>query len=186
MDRVRYCVWKQYLFEIIRRNERFEFSGLKWKKGILFSVHFGMFHSSQYKLRLRFSSCKAWIILWTTSLGVWSKLLSSRTSFQFEDEFQMPPNLNPEVSTPKILLFSSWYFMQIGWQESIAHLWTLSQRCPTLWIKVRRCPETRSRAGNSSSYLAVQNPPLGIPLKRYKLGDLTLYWYCINEPAIKS
>ena len=43
--------------------------------------------------------------------NVWFKLLSSRTSFQLEDEFRTPQNLNSEVSTPKILLFSSWYFM---------------------------------------------------------------------------
>ena len=89
---------------------------------------------------------------------VWFKLLSSRTSFQLEEEFQAPPNLNSEVSTPKILLFSSWYFMQIGWWESVGHLQTLSWSCPTFQIKVQRCPQTRTRAGNSSSYWAVQNP----------------------------
>ena len=60
--------------------------------------------------------------------------------------------------TPKILLFSSWYFIQIGWWESVGHIQTLSQRCPMLRIKVWRCPETRTRAGNSSSYWAIQNP----------------------------
>ena len=78
---------------------------------------------------------------------VWFELLSSRTSFQLKDEFWTPSNLNSEVSTPKILLFSSWYFMQMAWWESIGHLRTLSQRCPMLWIKVWRCPETHARLG---------------------------------------
>ena len=45
-----------------------------------------------------------------------------------------------------------------AWGRVSGHLWTLSRRCPTLRIKVRRCPETRTRAGNSSSYWAIQNP----------------------------
>ena len=72
--------------------------------------------------------------------------------------FWTPQNLNSEVSNPKILLFSYWFFMQIGWAGSIGHLWTLSQRCSTLWIMVWRCPETRTWAGNPSSYWAIQNP----------------------------
>ena len=84
---------------------------------------------------------------------------SVRGRVSSSNKFRTPPNLNSEVSTPKILLFSSWYFMQIGCQESVGHLRTLSQRCPMLRIKVWRCPETRTRAGNSSSYWAIQNPP---------------------------
>ena len=59
----------------------------------------------------------------------------SPMSFQLEDEFQTLRTYS-EVSTPKILLFSSRYFMQIGWQESVGHLRTLSRRCPTFRIKV--------------------------------------------------
>ena len=89
---------------------------------------------------------------------MWFKLLSSRSSFQLEDEFQTPLNLNSEVSTPKILLlFSFWYFMQKGRAGSIGPLPTLSWRCPMPRIKVWRCPETRTRAGNSFSYWAIQN-----------------------------
>ena len=69
--------------------------------------------------------------------------------------------------TPKILLFSSWYFMQIVWWESIGHLRTLSQRCPMLRIKVWRCPETRTRAGNSSSNWPIQNPLESVTLIFY-------------------
>ena len=29
------------------------------------------------------------------------------------------PNLYSEVSKPKILLFSYWFFMQIGWREAL-------------------------------------------------------------------
>ena len=52
-------------------------------------------------------------IIILTSCGFWTA--------QFEDEFPTRtrfwtlPNLNSEVSTPKILLFSYWFFMQIGW-----------------------------------------------------------------------
>ena len=92
--------------------------------------------------------------------SVRARVSSSRMSFW------TPPNLNSEVSTlvwttltlnseasnPKILLFSYWFFLQIGWAGSIGLLRTLSWRCSTLRIKVCRCPETRTRAGNSSSY----------------------------------
>ena len=71
--------------------------------------------------------------------SVWGRVSSSRTSCW------TPPNLNSEVSNPKILSFSYWFFMQIGWAGSVGHLQTLSRRCPTLRIKVRRCPETRPR-----------------------------------------
>ena len=50
--------------------------------------------------------------------------------------------LNSEVSNPKMLLFSYWFFMQLGWVGSLEHFQTLSWRCPTFQIKVRRCPET--------------------------------------------
>ena len=79
--------------------------------------------------------------------GVRFKLLSSRSSFQLEDEFRIPLNLNSEVSNCKISLFSSRYFMQID-VFAVGHL----------WIKVRRCLETRPRAGNSTSNWGVQNP----------------------------
>ena len=56
--------------------------------------------------------------------------------------------------------------MQIGWVGSVGHLRTISRRYPMLLtVKVWRCPETRTRAGNSSSYWATQNPrPLRIRL----------------------
>ena len=47
--------------------------------------------------------------------------------------FWTSPNIN---SNPKILLFSYWFFMQIGWLGSIGHLWTLSRRCSMLQIKI--------------------------------------------------
>ena len=45
-----------------------------------------------------------------------------------------------------------------------------------LRIKVRRCPKTHTRAGNSSSYWAIQNPPTPSPHWNWKNGQYTSYW----------
>ena len=59
------------------------------------------------------------------------------------------PNFNSEVSKPKILLFSYWFFIQIGWVGSVGHLRTLSVLCSELRFggvqKLVLELETRSR-----------------------------------------
>ena len=83
--------------------------------------------------------------------NVWFKLLSSMTTLKLEDEFL-------DTSKPQFRGVLCCKLRFRGVQKFVGHLRTLSWRCPTLRIKVRRCPETRTRAGNSSSYWAIQNP----------------------------
>ena len=50
---------------------------------------------------------------WILNGSVRGRVSSSRT------RFWTLPNLYSEVSKPKILLFSYWFFMQIGWREAL-------------------------------------------------------------------
>ena len=57
-------------------------------------------------------------ICWGVCLPVHSERLRDRVSSS-RKRFWTLPNLNSEVSQPKILLFSYWFFMQIGWRETL-------------------------------------------------------------------
>ena len=89
-------------------------------------------------------------ILWILNGWVRGRVSSLRT------RFWTLPNLNSEVSIPKILLFSYWFFMQIGWTAFTAWISLGIGLHGHFQIKVRKCPEPRPRAANSSSNWAVQ------------------------------
>ena len=75
---------------------------------------------------------------WILNGSVRERVSSSRT------RFWTLPNLNSEVSTPKILLFSYWFFMQIGWTAFTTWISLGIRLCRHFQIKVRKCPNMRT------------------------------------------
>ena len=77
---------------------------------ILFSDTKKMLGISSYNIRLNFVMCELTCDL---NGSVRGRVSSSRK------RFWTLPNLYSEVSETKILLFSYWFFMQIGWRETL-------------------------------------------------------------------
>ena len=75
---------------------------------------------------------------WILNASVRGRVSSSRT------RFWTLLNLYSEVSKPKILLFSYWFFMQIGWTAFTAWISLGIGLCGHFRIKVRKCPNTRT------------------------------------------
>ena len=71
----------------------------------------GSFVVERKQHRLYMGSCRVQfnVQMWILNGSVRGRVSSSRT------RFWTLLNLNSEVSTPKILLFSHWFVMQIGW-----------------------------------------------------------------------
>ena len=92
-------------------------------------------------LKWTYKNAKSGCIL---SGSVRGRVSSSRT------RFWTLPNLNLEVSTPKILLFSYWFFMQIGWTAFTAWISLGIRLCRHFQIKVWKCPNTQTLPNKGS------------------------------------